>query len=93
MRCSCYQYGIRFTWSDVYGRGGKTIVHAARSRPMETCTKIPYASLNLARRAARAVARAYRQRGCLRLPRGVHPCANCGAWHVTSQQVKSEWRI
>jgi len=60
---------------------------------MEACTKIPYPTLGRGLIAARAIARACRRRGCARVPKGIHWCALCTAWHVTSHPVKAAWCI
>lgn len=60
---------------------------------MNDCTKIQYPSASAAKFAALRIAANYRKRGVSRVPRGVHPCAQCHAWHVTSHQTTKSLRI
>jgi len=58
---------------------------------MTQCTKIPYPSLSAARWVLPQI-----QRSCLRrghkIPLGAYPCADCGAWYLTSKKVSLVWR-
>lgn len=60
---------------------------------MPACSKIPYPNLAAAKFAAAQIAADYRRRGITRVPRGVHPCAACHCWHVTSHRTKAEFRV
>jgi hypothetical protein len=60
---------------------------------MNDCTKIRYASPAVAKWAARQIAANYRKRGIRRVPRGIHPCAECHAWHVTSHRTNAKFRV
>lgn len=60
---------------------------------MNDCTKIPYPTPAAAKRAAALIAASYRKRGVARLPRGVHPCAECHAWHITSHRTNAKFRV
>jgi len=60
---------------------------------MTSCHKIPYATPAAAARAGAVLAAKYLVRGAAKYPRGVHPCAKCRAWHITSAKTKPEWRI
>ncbi len=60
---------------------------------MIACTKIQYPTPAAAKRAAAAIAANYRKRGAARFPRGVHPCAQCQAWHITSHRTTLRFRV
>ena len=60
---------------------------------MTECTKIPYPNPAAAKWAARQIAVNYRKRGLSRVPRGIHPCAECHAWHVTSHRTNAKFRV
>ena len=60
---------------------------------MNDCTKIPYPTFSAAKRAGMHIIGRYRRRGKARIPRGVHPCAQCHAWHLTSHRTKAKFRI
>lgn len=60
---------------------------------MTDCTKIPYPTPADAKRNAIRIVTRYRKRGAKRFPRGVHPCARCHAWHITSHRTNAKYRI
>ena len=60
---------------------------------MNDCTKIAYPNEFTARRAALAIATNLLKRGVKRFPRGVHPCSECHAWHITSHRTNAKLRV
>lgn len=52
---------------------------------METCSKKPFLKPENALIAMRVIERRNRARGAW-LPRGIHPCSTCRAWHITSKR-------
>ena len=52
---------------------------------METCSKKPFLTPEDARTAMRVIERRNRARGAW-LPKGIHPCSTCRAWHITSKR-------
>ncbi len=56
-----------------------------RGRPMKTCSKQPFPTPKDARTAMRVIERRNRAREAW-LPRGIHPCSTCRAWHITSKK-------
>jgi len=58
---------------------------------MATCMKRPFPNEWAARLAVRKIRRRIEGRG-LGLPTGIHWCATCMAWHVTSKrQTGTPW--
>lgn len=51
---------------------------------MAVCTKIPYPNIHRARCALCQIAR--RAKAGERVPRCVHWCKECAAWHLSSRQ-------
>jgi len=59
---------------------------------METCSKKPYLTPEDAVTAMRGIERRNRARGAW-LPKGIHPCSTCRAWHITStRQSRTAFR-
>lgn len=52
---------------------------------MDACSKKPFLKPEDAWTAARVIERRNRSRGVW-LPRGIHPCSSCRAWHITSKR-------
>jgi len=50
-----------------------------------TCAKIPFPNQHVARAIARKVRRRNEARG-LWVPKGIHWCSCCKAWHLTSKR-------
>jgi hypothetical protein len=60
---------------------------------MATCSKVPYASYEVARRSL-VIVRAKSAGRRARLPVAIHPCATCGLWHLTSKATSGKpWWI
>ena len=53
---------------------------------MAPCTKIPYQSPADAKRALSIIRKRGRRSGSPKVPRDIHPCGECHAWHITSQK-------
>lgn len=60
---------------------------------MSPCTKIPYPSASIAGVAMQAIQR--RSPAGKRVPEGIHPCAECRGWHVTSKRgsARNKWTL
>ena len=57
------------------------------------CQKIAYPTPDAAMRAGAAFLAKCIAHKRPKLPRAVHPCSQCHAWHVTSQSTRPAWRI
>ena len=51
---------------------------------MADCTKRTYPTHGAAMFALKKIQRAMEARQCDRVPRGIHLCQTCHAWHLTS---------
>ena len=58
---------------------------------MDSCSKIPYLTADIAGIAMQSIRR--RSPAGKRLPEGIHPCSECRAWHVTSKRgsARNKW--
>ena len=61
---------------------------------MTICTKRQYPHPHAAKRAGIAFLATCVRQGREKLPRAIHPCAACHAWHITSKKAsKKAWQL